>query len=76
VQSLNATLIDHLYPREQTRYWWENSHWSITNNHNETKDAVYQTGGTMLVVLNQLSHWAQQPGDDKVGLGQWCWARL
>jgi len=66
----------HLYPREQTCYWWENSHWSIANNHNETNEAAYQPGGTALVVLNQLSHWAQRPGDDKVGLGQWCWARL
>jgi len=49
----------YLYPREQTRYWWENSHWSIANNHNETNEVAYQPGGTALVVLNQLSHRAQ-----------------
>jgi len=49
----------HLYSREQTCYWWENSHWSVASNHNETNKAAYQPGGTALVVLNQLSHQAQ-----------------
>ncbi len=65
----------HLYlPTEQTRYWWESSHWSITNNTQETNEIAYQLGGTALVILNQLSHQAQCPGDNKVGLGRWCWA--
>jgi len=28
------------------------------------------------VIINQLTHCTQHPGDDKVGLGWWCWARL
>jgi len=66
----------HLYPTEQTRYWWENSQWSITHNTHKTNKTAYQPGGMVLVIINQLSHQAQCPGDDKVGLGQWCWARL
>ncbi len=27
----------HLYLKEQMRYWWESSHWSISNNIQETK---------------------------------------
>ncbi len=48
--------LNYLYMSEQTHYWWENSHWSVTNNHNETNEAAYQPGGTTLVILNQLSH--------------------
>jgi len=51
--------LAHLYPKEQTRYWWESSHWSISNNLQETNDAAYQPGGTALVIMNQLSHRAQ-----------------
>jgi len=49
----------HLYPKEQTRYWWESSHWSISNNLQETNEAAYQPGGTALVIMNQISHRAQ-----------------
>jgi len=63
----------HLYPTEQTRYWWENSQWSITQNNHETNKAAYKPGSTMLAIINQLSHWAQHPGDNKARL---CWARL
>jgi len=66
----------HLYLAEQTRYWQEKSHWKVTNNTQETNNALYQPGGTGLVILNQLAHRAQRPGDGKVGLGCWCWAKL
>jgi len=46
----------HLYPKEQTRYWWESSHWSIANNIQETDEEAYQPRGTTLVIMNQLSH--------------------
>jgi len=59
----------HLHPKEQTRYWWESSHWSISHNILETNDTTYQPGGTAVVIMNHLSHRAQRPGDDKVGLG-------
>jgi len=67
----------HLYPSEQIRYWLEKSHWEVSHNSTqETNDAPYQPGGTGLVILNQLAHCAQKPGDDKAGLGCWCWARF
>jgi len=63
----------HLYPAEQTKYWWEKSHWKVTHNTQETNNAACQLGGTGIVILNQLAHRAQCLGDDKVGLGRWCW---
>jgi len=67
----------HLYPAEQTKYWWEKSHWKVTHNTQETNDTAYQPGGTGIVILNQLVHRAQRLGGDKVvGLGRWCWAKL
>jgi len=63
-------------PSQQTKYWWENAHWSIGHNKQDPDSALYQPGGTSIVVVNKLSHWAQRPGDDKTGLGRWCWARL
>ncbi len=49
----------HLYPKEQTRYWWESSNWSISNNLQEMNKAAYQPSGTALVIMNQISHRAQ-----------------
>jgi len=66
----------HLYPAKQTRYWWEASQWSLAHNIQETNEAAYQPGRTGLLITNQLTHQAQRPGDDKIGLGRWCWARL
>ncbi len=69
--------VDHsLHPSEQTKFWWENAHWSMSNNHQDPHAARYQPGGTGIVVVNQLSYQAQHPGDDVMGLGWWCWARL
>jgi len=60
----------HLYPSEQPGTgWWESSHWSLGHNKQETNDAPYQPGGTGLIVVNKLSHRAEHPGDDTVGLG-------
>jgi len=63
-------------PSQQTKYWWENAHWSIGHNKQDPDSALYQPGGTSIVVVNKLSHRAQRPGNDKTGLGRWCWARL
>ncbi len=69
--------LDHSeLPSQQTKYWWENAHWSMSHNRQDPDSAPYQPGGTGIVVVNQLSHRAQRPGDDKAGLGRWCWARL
>ncbi len=69
--------VDHaLWPQEQTKFWWENAHWSITHNCQDPNAAKYRPGGTSLVVVNQLAHRTQRPGDDKTGLGRWCWAHL
>jgi len=70
-------LVDKaFYPLEQTKFWWENSHWSITHNRQEQHPTKHQRGGTCILVANQLSYWAQHLGDDKMGLSRWCWARL
>jgi len=66
----------HLYLAEQTRYWWEASQWSLAHNIQETNKVAYQPGGTGLLITNQLTHQAQRRGDNKIGLGRWCWARL
>jgi len=64
------TKVDpHLKLQEQTKFWWENEHWSITNNQQDSDAVPYQPGGTGIVVVNQVSHRAQRPGDDMVGLG-------
>jgi len=63
-------------PSQQTKYWWENAHWSMGHNKQDPDSARYQPGGTSIVVVNKLSHRAQQLGDDKARLGRWCWARL
>jgi len=65
-----------LHPTEQTRYWWECSQWSVGHNRQENYQENYQPGGTGIIILNELAHRAQRPGDDKIGLGRWCWARL
>jgi len=49
----------HLYPAEQMRYWWEACHWSLSHNQQESNNTTYQPGGTGIVVVNQLVHWAQ-----------------
>jgi len=66
----------YLWPPEQTKYWWENAHWSLTHNRRDLHAAPYQPGGTGIVVVNQLSYRVQRPGDDISGLGRWCWTRL
>jgi len=69
--------IDYsLHPTQQTKFWWENAHWSISNNRQDPDSAPYQPGGASIVAVNQVSHRAQRPGDDTAGLGRWCWARL
>jgi len=66
----------HLYLTEQTRYWWENVQWSISHNTTKNYKCAYQPGGTCLTIINHLSYRAQQPGNNTVGLGRWCWAQL
>jgi len=65
-----------LWPQEQTKFWWDKAHWSITHNRQDPDVTTYQPGGTGLLVVNQLAHRAQRPGKDQVGLGHWCWIRL
>jgi len=65
-----------LWHQEQTKFWWENSHWSLTHNRQDPDAAPYQPGGMGILVVNQLSYRAQRPGNNTVGLGWWCWAHL
>jgi len=60
----------------RTKGWWENLHWSLSHNRNDTHSSIYQHGGTGIVVTNALSHCALKPGDDLLGLGHWCWVLL
>jgi len=60
--------LAHLNPTNQTRYW-ESSHWSITNNTQETNKVTYPPGGMVLVITNQLSHHAQD-----LAMTRWVWA--
>jgi len=63
----------HLHPIEQMRYWWECTQWNIIHNRQENFKEDYQPGRMGLIILNQLAHRAQRPGDDKIGLGKWCY---
>jgi len=65
-----------LWPQEQMRFWWDSTHWSLNHNRQDPDVAAYQPGGMGLLVVNQLAHRAQRPGDDIAGLGWWCWACL
>jgi len=65
-----------LWPQQQTKSWWENTHWSLTYNRQDPDAEAYQPGGVGKVVVNQLSYRAQRPGDDTVSQGRWCRARL
>jgi len=57
-----------LLPQEQTKLWWENSHWSITHKWQDPDVAPYQPSGMGILVVNQLSYRAQHPGDDTIRL--------
>jgi len=61
---------------KQTRGWWEISQWSLMYNRQEINRFPHQAGGTGILCVNQVAHWAQCPGDDPLGLGQWCWTCL
>jgi len=63
--------------QNKTKYWWENTHWSLTHNQRDLHAAPYQPGGTRIVIFNQLSYRAQCPSDDISGLGRWylAWSR-
>jgi len=49
-----------LWPQEQTKFWWENSHWLLAYNRQDPDAAPYQPGGVGILVVNQLSHRAQR----------------
>ncbi len=65
-----------LWPQEQTKFWWENSHWLLAYNRQDPDATPYQPDGVGILVVNQLLHQAQCPGNDIMGLGRWCWACL
>ena len=62
--------------QERTKGWWESVQWSTAHNRLDEHSGKYQPGGVVLGLINTLVHRASRPGDDKVGLGRWCWARL
>jgi len=64
------------WPQEQTKFWWDKAHWSITHNRQDPDATTYQPGGAGLLVVNQLAHLVQRPGEDQAGLGCWCWIQL
>jgi len=54
-----STIDPDIWPQQQTHYWWENVHWSLTHNTLDPDAASYQLGGTGVLVVNQLSYHAQ-----------------
>jgi len=62
--------------QERTKGWWESTQWSTAHNRLEQHSSKFQPGGVVLGLVNMVVHRAGRPGDDKVGLGRWCWARL
>jgi len=48
--------------------WWEAVPWSLGYNQLEKHPAIYQLGGTGILVTNQLAHHAQKSGDDPMGI--------
>ncbi len=61
---------------ERTRGWWEHAHWATAFNKREKYPIAHQPGSTGIVVFNNLSHRALQPGGNQTGLGQWSWVQL
>jgi len=59
-----------------TRDRWETAHWSLGFNRLEKHSEAYQPGGTGILVMNLLAHWALSPGADQLGLGRWSWVCL
>jgi len=62
------TQFDQWLP-EQMKGWWENVQWSTTCNKMEEHPSIHQPGGRALGIFNAMVHWAQRPGNNKVGLG-------
>jgi len=52
------------------QFWWDTAHWSITCNQQDPDAALYQPGGTNLIMMNQLAQQDQWPGKNMVSLGQ------
>jgi len=61
---------------QHTQGWWENQQCSVSCNKRDPHAEVYQPGGTMLLVVNQLLDHALCPGDDPKGIGWWCSTQL
>jgi len=61
---------------ECTKGWWENAQWSVGYNKRETEPSEHQPGSTGILVVNEFSHQALCPGNDKLGMGHWSWIRL
>jgi len=62
--------VNHsLRPPKQTQFWWENAHWVLANICQDSHTAAYQPRGTRLVVVIQLSYFAQYLGNACVRLG-------
>jgi len=47
----------------------------MCNRHDNTQQE-YQPGRAAILVINKMAHRATKPGEDKAGLGRWCWAWL
>jgi len=52
------------------------AHWSLSFNRLEKHPTKFQPGGTGILITNRLAHHALWPGNDPMGLGQWCWAQV
>jgi len=55
---------------EQTKGWWENAQWSVSYNKHKLHPTEHRPGGTGILIINELSHWALQPGSNTSGIGR------
>jgi len=75
--SVNWGKMEHAHRLpECTKGWWESVQWATAYHKLEEHPSKHQPGGTALAFINEMMHRAQWPGDNKVGLGRWCWGRL
>jgi len=71
-----SKIPQELHPQHSTKGWWECAHWTMMCNRNKINQQEYQLGGAAIAVLNKTAHQATQSGDNKSGLGRWCWVKL
>jgi hypothetical protein len=56
--------------KDQTRGWWESSHSNLGYNRNDNSlSSSFQPGGTAVISVGSMCHWAIASGRDTTGFG-------